>query len=253
MGPGAQVAFLCAEQPKNSKLKLSELGLEGFSLVLAKLGMTDRETAVALFKLFDKDNSGAVDFDEWVIALNVMSSKDSAVKMRALFEFCDLNGDGKVTRKELGDSLSSLFHVVSKLTNGRFLRGGNAAAHGHHRERGRVGGSRARADRYLPGERSGDITRLPPRCPSRAGPAAVHAHLLALRGHSPGRQYAFVSSPQDPYRDIKAGKDDLTFDQFAKWIQVRPAKRASAPPRSQRSLRNGHARAPELPAPMPII
>ena len=123
MGPCAQVAFLCAEQPKNSKLKLSELGLEGFSLVLAKLGMTDRETAVALFKLFDKDNSGAVDFDEWVIALNVMSSKDSAVKMRALFEFCDLNGDGKVTRKELGDSLSSLFHVVSKLTNGRFLRG----------------------------------------------------------------------------------------------------------------------------------
>ena len=61
--------------------------------------------------------------DGLALALKKIGMKLTDAEFQDFFATCDLNGDGKVTRKELGDSLSSLFHVVSKLTNGRFLRG----------------------------------------------------------------------------------------------------------------------------------
>mmetsp|Transcript_31235 Transcript_31235/g.73090 ORF Transcript_31235/g.73090 Transcript_31235/m.73090 type:complete len:484 (-) Transcript_31235:12-1463(-) len=160
------------KQPKNSKLKGSELGPEGFAMVLANLGMDDAETAKTLFKVFDKDNSGAVDFEEWSLALEAMSSKDAKIKMRALFQFCDLNGDGKVTRQELGHSLTSLFNVVSKLTGGKFLRT--------------------------------DLLQKMLLTENEMAAACV--------------EHALIDIFQDPYRDVKAGKEDLSFEQFSKWI-----------------------------------
>lgn len=62
-----------------------------------------------LFKIFDTDNSGEIDFNEFLIGLTMLS--DSGDDIFFSFDLCDANKNGKVERQEL----VKLFQVTAKI------------------------------------------------------------------------------------------------------------------------------------------
>lgn len=50
---------------------------------------------------FDKDSSGAIDFHEFLIAFNVLSSGDINARLDWIFDVYDQNKDKAIDRKEM--------------------------------------------------------------------------------------------------------------------------------------------------------
>lgn len=62
----------------------------------------------SLFKVFDSDNNGVIDFREFIFGLSVLSSKSSRnEKISFSFGIYDLDRDGEISRKELTDMLKA--------------------------------------------------------------------------------------------------------------------------------------------------
>ena len=54
-----------------------------------------------LFKVFDRDDSGGIDFQEFLTGMALIYRGTIEEKKKFLFEMYDLDGDGVVTREEL--------------------------------------------------------------------------------------------------------------------------------------------------------
>eukprot|EP00759_Apiculatamorpha_spiralis_P018043 PhF_6_TR24270/c0_g1_i1/m.33723/K06268/PPP3R, CNB; serine/threonine-protein phosphatase 2B regulatory subunit len=67
----------------------------------------------ALFRMFDRDNNGSVDFDEFVISLAIYQSKAKNVnereKQRLFFKIFDVDMDDEISPKDLQTVLTSCF------------------------------------------------------------------------------------------------------------------------------------------------
>jgi Ca2+-binding EF-hand superfamily protein len=54
-----------------------------------------------VFNTYDKDNSGHVDFREFMLALNMASRGTPEDKLNFAFDMCDLDGNGVIDEDEM--------------------------------------------------------------------------------------------------------------------------------------------------------
>ena len=65
------------------------------------LALSNREISNRLFDIFDKDNSGAIDYSEFMETIQSMVSGNKKEKIRFAFELHDLDNSGFIDRHEL--------------------------------------------------------------------------------------------------------------------------------------------------------
>ena len=53
------------------------------------------------FRIFDRDNNGEIDFLEFMIANTLHTEEKTEDKMKKIFNLFDVNGDGKISMKEM--------------------------------------------------------------------------------------------------------------------------------------------------------
>ncbi|EEY68199.1 uncharacterized protein PITG_04603 [Phytophthora infestans T30-4] len=75
-----------------------------------------REVIDGLFDLFDRDNSGAVDFGELASGLSVLCGGTKDQKVKAAFSLFDFNGDGFISLEEMTRYLTSVFRVLFQVS-----------------------------------------------------------------------------------------------------------------------------------------
>jgi len=68
-----------------------------------------------LFEAFDSDQSGEIEFSEYLIALSVLQFGTSEDKLRLIFEQFDTDKNGKITSQELVSMITAIY----KLNNSR--------------------------------------------------------------------------------------------------------------------------------------
>ncbi|GMF28972.1 unnamed protein product [Phytophthora fragariaefolia] len=75
-----------------------------------------QEVIHGLFELFDRDNSGAVDFGELASGLSVLCGGTKDQKVEAAFSLFDFNGDGFISLDEMTRYLTSVFRVLFQVS-----------------------------------------------------------------------------------------------------------------------------------------
>jgi len=55
----------------------------------------------ALYVAFDSDNSGYVDFQEFLVAFNIIGDGEIEKRLEWMFKIYDVNNDGSIDRKEI--------------------------------------------------------------------------------------------------------------------------------------------------------
>ena len=64
-----------------------------------------------LFRIFDKDSDGSIDFKEFMIATDMTSSGDPEEKLRWAFRMYDKDGSGEIDVDEMVDIFSLMYTV----------------------------------------------------------------------------------------------------------------------------------------------
>lgn len=70
-----------------------------------------------MFEVFDANESGSIEFNEFLLALSALSDRDVSKRLHLAFKIYDLNGNGQVDAKELTkmiDALQDLKGVTKK-------------------------------------------------------------------------------------------------------------------------------------------
>lgn len=70
-----------------------------------------------IFRMYDKNGDGHIDFREFMIVLYVMSNGTPEENLKQIFRIFDINNDGTVSQKELGRLVKDLFHLFTKKDN----------------------------------------------------------------------------------------------------------------------------------------
>jgi Ca2+-binding EF-hand superfamily protein len=84
-------------------------------------------TLKALFKLFDMDGNGVVDFTELSTGVSLLCGGTPLEKARAAFQLHDVNGDGFIYIEDMKTYLASVYRVVYATTPGARQRTGLSA------------------------------------------------------------------------------------------------------------------------------
>jgi len=90
----------CPRTTSNEQADLNQ-----FDRVMRKLGMNDVYISDRVFKCFDVDESGYVDFKEFCLGLTAAWESTLADKMVTYFNVIDRDGDGMLERDEIEDLL----------------------------------------------------------------------------------------------------------------------------------------------------
>lgn len=70
-----------------------------------------------IFRMYDTNGDGHIDFREFMIVLYVMSNGTPEENLKQIFRIFDINNDGSVSKKELGRIVKDLFHLFKKEDN----------------------------------------------------------------------------------------------------------------------------------------
>lgn len=65
-----------------------------------------------VFRTFDSDNSGKIDFKEFLQAINITSSGRPEQKLEWAFNMYDVNGDGTIEPHEMAEIIGAIFNMV---------------------------------------------------------------------------------------------------------------------------------------------
>ena len=74
------------------------------------LALSNKDISNRLFDIFDKDNSGAIDYNEFMDTIESMVSGNKRKKIQFAFELHDLDGNGFIDRQELQVLIQQSFH-----------------------------------------------------------------------------------------------------------------------------------------------
>ncbi|CAD5115075.1 DgyrCDS4091 [Dimorphilus gyrociliatus] len=66
-----------------------------------------------VFRTFDSDNSGRIDFKEFLLAINITSAGKPEEKLEWAFQMYDINGDGTIDVKEMVEIITAIYNMVS--------------------------------------------------------------------------------------------------------------------------------------------
>jgi Ca2+-binding EF-hand superfamily protein len=69
---------------------------------------------VEVFKVFDTDNSGKIDFVEFLVAVSITSSTDIRKKLQLAFDLYDKNDNGRIDKKEMEKMLTSIYDLMGE-------------------------------------------------------------------------------------------------------------------------------------------
>ena len=98
------------------------LTLEGFARAYSKLfskGDTSHFVEHA-FRVFDANNDGVVDFEEYICAIATSTNGTLEEKLRWVFKMYDLDGDGYIGRDDLLEIVKSIYQMVGSSTLSNF-------------------------------------------------------------------------------------------------------------------------------------
>ncbi|XP_061732297.1 calcyphosin-like protein isoform X2 [Nerophis ophidion] len=106
--------FRIMDDNQNRTLDLKEFlkGVNDYGILM------DKQEAAALFQHFDRDGSGAIDFDEFLVTLRPAMSKARKEVVMQAFRKLDKTGDGVITIEDLRGVYYAKYHP--KYQNGEW-------------------------------------------------------------------------------------------------------------------------------------
>ena len=70
-----------------------------------------------IFRLFDRDGNGSIDFKEFMVVLYIMSNGTPEENLRQIFKVFDLDGDGCINREEMTRIVRDLSYMFTSKDN----------------------------------------------------------------------------------------------------------------------------------------
>merc|ERR1712172_421664 len=67
-----------------------------------------------VFRTFDADKNGYIDFKEFLLAINITSNGSASQKLDWAFSMYDVNGNGYIDLNEMTQIVRSIYHLIGK-------------------------------------------------------------------------------------------------------------------------------------------
>eukprot|EP01095_Lingulamoeba_sp_RSL-Kostka_P011224 TRINITY_DN4203_c1_g1_i1.p1 TRINITY_DN4203_c1_g1~~TRINITY_DN4203_c1_g1_i1.p1 ORF type:complete len:196 (-),score=89.20 TRINITY_DN4203_c1_g1_i1:162-749(-) len=83
-----------------------------FGQAMNMIGIAEPFLQELIFKAFDENDDGEIDFNEFTKALSIMTRGTNDEKLQFAFRMYDLDQTGYVTKEEMGKILGSFFNMV---------------------------------------------------------------------------------------------------------------------------------------------
>lgn len=91
---------------------------KAFIQAFQDLGVSNSRVIGSFFDSFDKDRTGVISFEEFISALAMMQKgEDCNEALRFLFDCCDLNANGSISKNELNTLIHALMVTKENLMN----------------------------------------------------------------------------------------------------------------------------------------
>ena len=70
-----------------------------------------------VFRTFDTDNNGYIDFVEFLLAVNVTSNGSAEEKLKWAFKLYDIDGNGSISQEEMSKVVRSIYAMLGSRTS----------------------------------------------------------------------------------------------------------------------------------------